>query len=60
MVTKVRNVVITGAKRTPIGAFQGSLASIAAQDLGALSIRESLTAAGVSVDSVDEVIMEFE
>ncbi len=57
MVTKVRNVVITGAKRTPIGAFQGSLASVAAQDLGALSIRESLTAAGVSVDSVDEVIM---
>ncbi len=57
MVTKVRNVVITGAKRTPIGAFQGSLASVAAQDLGALSIRESLVAAGVSAESVDEVIM---
>lgn len=57
MKTEPKNVVIAGARRTPIGAFQGSLAPVDAQNLGALCIKESLTAASVSIDSVDEVIM---
>ena len=57
MKTEPKNVVIAGARRTPIGAFQGNLASVDAQNLGALCIKESLTAASVSIDSVDEVIM---
>jgi acetyl-CoA C-acetyltransferase len=57
MTTEPKNVVIAGARRTPIGAFQGNLASVDAQNLGALCIKESLTAASVSIDSVDEVIM---
>ncbi|MBH31211.1 MAG: acetyl-CoA C-acyltransferase [Candidatus Marinimicrobia bacterium] len=57
MKTEPKNVVIAGARRTPIGAFQGNLASVDAQNLGALCIKESLTAVGASIDAVDEVIM---
>ena len=59
MTTEPKNVVIAGARRTPIGAFQGNLASVDAQNLGALCIKESLTAASVSIDSVDEVILSL-
>ena len=52
-----REVVIIGAARTPIGAFLGSLASVAAPRLGAIAIREALARAGVEHSSVDEVIM---
>jgi acetyl-CoA C-acetyltransferase len=60
-VTKVasdrRQVVIAGGKRTPVGAFQGSLATIPATRLGATAIQAALEVSGVSGDSVDEVIM---
>ena len=49
-------VVIVGAARTPMGAFQGDFASLAAADLGAVAIRAALERAGVSANSVDEVI----
>lgn len=52
-----REVVIIGAARTPIGAFLGSLASVAAPRLGAIAIREALARAGVEPSSVSEVIM---
>ena len=50
-------VVFAGPKRTPIGAFQGSLSAVAAQHLGATVICSALETAGISLDSVDEVIM---
>ncbi|MDP7528144.1 MAG: thiolase family protein [Candidatus Marinimicrobia bacterium] len=50
-------VVFAGPKRTPIGAFQGSLSAVAAQHLGATVICSALETAGISPDSVDEVIM---
>jgi acetyl-CoA C-acetyltransferase len=53
----VREVVIVGAARTPIGSFLGALASIPAPRLGAVAIREAILRAGVSPSSVDEVIM---
>lgn len=60
-VTKVasdrRQVVIAGGKRTPVGAFQGSLATVPATRLGATAIQAALEVSGVSGDSVDEVIM---
>ncbi|HVN94259.1 MAG TPA: acetyl-CoA C-acyltransferase [Terracidiphilus sp.] len=49
-------IVITGAARTPIGAFQGDLSSLSAPELGAAAIRAALDRARVSPDSVDEVI----
>ncbi|MEM8681145.1 MAG: beta-ketoacyl synthase N-terminal-like domain-containing protein, partial [Planctomycetota bacterium] len=48
--------VVAGA-RTPIGAFQGSLSSKSAPELGAVAIRAAMERAAVSGDTVDEVIM---
>lgn len=48
---------VIGAKRTPIGSFQGSLSDQSATDLGAHAIQASLTHAGVAADNVDEVLM---
>ena len=49
--------VILSACRTPIGRFQGALASVAATDLGAVVVREALSRAGAPADAVDEVIL---
>ena len=48
--------VILSACRTPIGKFQGGLASVAATDLGAVVVREALRRADLSGGEVDEVI----
>jgi acetyl-CoA C-acetyltransferase len=52
-----REVVIVGAARTPIGAFQGALSKLTAPQLGAIAIKAALERAGVAPDQVDEVIM---
>jgi acetyl-CoA C-acetyltransferase len=52
-----REVVIVGAARTPIGAFQGALASVVAPRLGATAIKAALERAGVKPEQVDEVYM---
>ncbi|MCA9542326.1 MAG: acetyl-CoA C-acetyltransferase [Myxococcales bacterium] len=52
----MQNAVIVGAARTPIGSFGGALASVPAPRLGAVAIQAALTRAGVSPDSIDEVI----
>jgi acetyl-CoA C-acetyltransferase len=53
----LREVVIVGAARTPIGSFLGSLAAVPAPRLGATAIRAALQRAGVDPASVDEVVM---
>src|SRR5258708_5140676 len=50
-------IVITGACRTPIGSFGGSLSSLTAPRLGAAVISEAVRRSGVEKESVDEVIM---
>src|ERR1700682_2849513 len=50
-------IYIVGAARTPIGKFGGSLAKMAAADLGALVIRNVLQRAGGAPEQVSEVIM---
>ncbi|MEX2046647.1 MAG: acetyl-CoA C-acyltransferase [Chloroflexota bacterium] len=50
-------VVIVGAARTPIGAFLGGLAPLAAPKLGAIAIRAALERSGVPLDRIDEVFM---
>ncbi|WP_309887605.1 thiolase family protein [Archangium sp.] len=52
-----REVVIVGAARTPIGAFQGALAKLTAPQLGAIAIKAALERSGVSPGQVGEVIM---
>ncbi len=53
----MHDVVIVAATRTAVGSFQGSLASVAAVDLGAAVIRQLLARTGVDGAQVDEVIM---
>jgi acetyl-CoA C-acetyltransferase len=53
----VSEVVIVGAARTPIGAFLGDLAPLAAPKLGAIAIRAALERSGISDDKIDEVYM---
>jgi acetyl-CoA C-acetyltransferase len=48
--------VIVSACRTPIGRFQGKLASFRAPELGAIAIREAVSRAGLRPDDVEEVI----
>ena len=50
-------VVIVGARRTPIGSFQGALAALSAPELGAAAIRAALTDSGLPAAAVSEVIM---
>jgi len=49
-------IVIVGAARTPMGAFQGDFSSLAAHDLGAVAIRAAIERAGISSDVVNDVI----
>ena len=51
------DVVITGAKRTPVGSFLGAFAGTPAQELGRIAIEAALAQAGVAPDAVDEVIL---
>ncbi|MBT8076745.1 MAG: acetyl-CoA C-acyltransferase [Gammaproteobacteria bacterium] len=50
-------IVIVGAKRTPIGSFQGQFSTVSADELGAVAIRGALEQAGLGPDSVDDVLM---
>ncbi len=52
-----REVVIVGAARTPIGAFQGALSSLTAPQLGSIAIKAALERAGVKPEVVEEVLM---
>jgi acetyl-CoA C-acetyltransferase len=53
----MRDVVIVGAARTPIGSFQGVLAPLKAPELGAVAIKEALVRAGLGPADVNEVLM---
>ncbi|MFO7447203.1 MAG: acetyl-CoA C-acetyltransferase [Ignavibacteriaceae bacterium] len=53
----MKKVVITHAKRTPIGAFNGTLSSITAPQLGSIAIKAVLDESGIDKNIIDEVIM---
>ena len=50
-------VVITAAKRTPVGAFLGSFATTPGHELGRVAIEAALAQAGVAAEDVSEVIL---
>ena len=50
-------VVIVNGARTPMGGFQGALASVTATQLGAIVIREAVARAGLKAEDIQEVIM---
>ncbi|MGR3321714.1 MAG: acetyl-CoA C-acyltransferase [Pseudooceanicola sp.] len=50
-------IVICAARRTPLGAFSGALATVPAHRLGATAIAAALSDAGLPGDAVGEVLM---
>jgi acetyl-CoA C-acetyltransferase len=56
-IVTAENIVIVAARRTPIGAFQGALATVSAPDLSAAATRACLTDAGLSPADIDEAIL---
>ena len=52
-----RTVVITGAKRTPIGSFQGQFNTASAVDLGAVALAGAVEQCGIDAADLSEVIM---
>jgi acetyl-CoA C-acetyltransferase len=53
----MKKVVITHAKRTPIGSFNGSLSSFSAPQLGSIAINAVLEESKIDKILIDEVIM---
>lgn len=53
----MKKVVITHAKRTPIGSFNGSLSQFSASELGSIVIKSLIQESRIDVKSIDEVIM---
>src|SRR5215510_10364885 len=51
------DIVIVGAARTPVGAFNGAFGTLPAHELGKVAIAEALKRAGVEGPQVSEVIM---
>ena len=51
------DIVIAGAARTPIGAFNGAFATLPAAELGKVAIAAALDRAGVAGAEVDEAVM---
>jgi acetyl-CoA C-acetyltransferase len=53
----MQDIVITAAKRTPVGSFLGAFAATPAHELGRIAIEAALAQAGVTGDEVSEVIL---
>jgi acetyl-CoA C-acetyltransferase len=51
------DVVITAARRTPVGSFLGSLSAVPAHELGRVAILAALDSAGVAPEEVSDVIL---
>ncbi|HCM9557122.1 TPA: acetyl-CoA C-acetyltransferase [Enterobacter cloacae subsp. cloacae] len=52
----MKNVMIVGATRTPIGSFRGSLSPLSAVELGAVAVRRLLEESLLSAGDTDELI----
>jgi acetyl-CoA C-acetyltransferase len=50
-------IVITSFARTPMGGFQGALASVKATDLGAAAVKAAVSRAGLAGDLVERIYM---
>ncbi len=53
----MKEVVIVGAARTPVGRFGGGLKDISAVQLGVIAVKEALKRASVPPERVEEVIL---
>lgn len=53
----MKEAVIVSGARTAVGAFNGSLSSFTAPQLGAFAIKEAVKRAGIKPEEIDEVLM---
>jgi acetyl-CoA C-acetyltransferase len=53
----MNDIVILSATRTPLGAFQGALASLSAPQLGATAVRSAVAQAGIAPADISDVIL---
>lgn len=53
----MKNCVITGAARTAVGGYLGSLKSVEAQDLASAVIKEAAKRSNIELDKIDQVVM---
>ena len=51
------SIVIVSAARTPVGSFNGALASVPAHELGRVAIEAAIARAGIDSKEVEEVIL---
>ncbi|MDB5493934.1 MAG: phbA [Phenylobacterium sp.] len=51
------DIVIVSAARTPVGSFNGALASLPAHELGKIAIQAAVARAGIEAADVDEVVL---
>jgi acetyl-CoA C-acetyltransferase len=56
-VMKADDIVIVAAARTPVGSFNGSLASLPAHELGKIVLTAAMERAGLKPEDVNEVIL---
>lgn len=52
----MREVVIVGAARTPVGSFGGVLSKLSAVELGVLAAKEAIKRAGIKPEDIDDTI----
>jgi acetyl-CoA C-acetyltransferase len=52
----MKEVMIVGATRTPIGSFRGALSPLSAVELGAVAVRRLLEESQLPADEIDELI----
>jgi acetyl-CoA C-acetyltransferase len=52
-----KDIVIVSAARTPVGSFNGALASLTAAQLGTIALKAAMERAGIEPGHVDEVIL---
>ena len=57
MTNKQKEVVITSAVRTPIGAYSGSLKNMQGHELGSIAVREAIKKSSLKSNDIDELIM---
>lgn len=51
------DIVIVAAARTPVGSFNGALATLPAHELGRIALEGAIARAGIEASDVDEVIL---